>query len=150
MNARFLIDTNVAVYGHDRSEPLKQQQARPVLDRLSEDGLGVLSTQVLNEFFVSVTRRIAVPLSHQEAYQQLGRLAGSFAVLEPGQMACLEAARAVCQYQLHYYDALIWATARCFRLEFVLSEDFSDRRTIEGVTTINPFRPDFRLEDWLS
>ncbi len=68
MNGRALVDTNVLVYAYDRSEPEKQRRALEVLDRLA---VGVLSTQVLAEFFVAVTRKIPAPLSAEEAYERV-------------------------------------------------------------------------------
>ncbi|MGB9776100.1 MAG: PIN domain-containing protein [Anaerolineae bacterium] len=62
MNSRIFLDTNVLVYAYDRSEPEKQQQAIRVLDALVVRGRGAVSTQVLAEFFITVTRKITVPL----------------------------------------------------------------------------------------
>ena len=60
-----------------------------------------------------------------------------------------EAARAVRDYQLTYYDAQIWATARLNGVPVIFSEDFQTGRTLEGVRFVNPFADDFRLDEWL-
>lgn len=67
MSSRILVDTNILVHAYDRSEPQKQQQALKVLDRLVTTGTGVLSTQILAEFFVTVTRKIQLPFSAAQA-----------------------------------------------------------------------------------
>ena len=67
MNAKVFVDTNVLVYAYDRSEPEKQRRALTVLDHLVLTGTGAISTQVLAEFFVAVTRKITYPLSVGEA-----------------------------------------------------------------------------------
>ena len=59
MNGNIFVDTNILVYAYDRSEPEKQGRAVEVLDRLATRGAGVISTQVLAEFFVTVTRKLS-------------------------------------------------------------------------------------------
>ncbi|RRR66043.1 MAG: hypothetical protein EI684_21490 [Candidatus Viridilinea halotolerans] len=58
MSVKVLVDTNVLVYAYDRAEPQKQQQAIMLLDLLVQQDLGALTTQILAEFFVTVTRVI--------------------------------------------------------------------------------------------
>ena len=74
MTDRVLVDTNVLVCAYDRSEPEKQNCALQVLDRLATSGLGVLTSQVLAEFFVAVTRRI--PVSPAGLIDQVGPTSG--------------------------------------------------------------------------
>ena len=62
-------DTNVLVYLFDGSTPAKQHKARELLTRHTVAGETVLSTQVLQEFYVAVTRKLATPLEPQAAYQ---------------------------------------------------------------------------------
>ena len=67
----FLVDTNVLVYAYDLAEPAKRPWAVTVLRRLHARGTGALTTQVLSEFFVTVTRKIPAPLTLQQAEQAL-------------------------------------------------------------------------------
>lgn len=60
MSSRVFVDTNVLVYAYDRSEPEKQKRALEVLDHLAIYRIGIISTQILAEFFVSVTRKIVL------------------------------------------------------------------------------------------
>lgn len=71
MNDNILVDSNVLVYAYDRSEPQKQTQAVRVLDHWMAGYLGVLSTQVLAEFFMTVTKKIIAPLSIKQAYSSV-------------------------------------------------------------------------------
>jgi len=71
MTASVLVDTNVLVYAYDRSEPSKQQQALAVLDALALSSAGAVTSQILAEFFVTVTRKLRPPLSAGEAYGRL-------------------------------------------------------------------------------
>lgn len=93
MTNRVLVDTNVLIYAYDRSEPEKQNRALQVLDRLATSGFGVLTAQVLAEFFVAVTRRIPAPLSTRQAYERLQNHVHSWTILDQTGLIVLEAAR---------------------------------------------------------
>ncbi len=148
MIARILVDTSVLVYAYDRSEPEKQARALQVLDRLAVSGAGALSTQVLSEFFVAVTRKLPAPLILDDAYERVVGHLQSWTILDLTAMVVLEAVRGVRDYQFSFWDAQIWASARLNQVEIVFSEDFSPGAVVEGVRFVNPFAPDFRLEEW--
>lgn len=148
MSAKILLDSNILVYAYDRSEPEKQTKAIQLLDQIFATGKGILSAQVLAEFFVVSTRKLSAPLSIDQALDSLENLAASWNVLEVNSLIVLEAARGVREHQFHYYDAQIWAVARLNQVPFVFSEDFNPSR-IEGVEFINPFAADFNLEEWV-
>jgi predicted nucleic acid-binding protein len=149
MSARIFVDTNVLVYAYDRSEPVKQRLAFTLLDRLAITKVGTISTQVLAEFFVCVTRKLAAPLSAGEAYQRVGNYLQSWTVLDMTGMVVLEAIRGVRDYQLNFGDAQIWAVAKLNQAPVVFSEDFSDGQVIDGVRFVNPFVRDFQVEEWV-
>jgi len=138
MNGRILVDTNILVYAYDRSEPEKQQQALSILEQLVTAKTGVLSTQVLAEFFVAVTRKIQLPLSAAQAYERIGNYLRSWSVIEVNGWVVLEAVRGVRDYQFSYWDAQIWATAKSNQISVVYSENFNVGAVIEGVQFINP------------
>lgn len=149
MNDKVFVDTNVLVYAYDRSEPEKQRRALEVLDRLAVTGAGVISTQVLAEFFVALTRKIPAPLSAVEAHERIKNYLQSWAVIDLTGMIVLEAARGVRDHQFNFWDAQIWATARLNQIPAVFSEDFNDGAVIEGVRFVNPFAEGFDIEGWL-
>jgi predicted nucleic acid-binding protein len=148
MRDRIFVDTNVLVYAYDRSEPQKQRQALEVLDRLAVSRVGVISTQVLAEFFVVVTRKIETPLSVSEAYVRVKNHLQAWTVLDLTGMIVLEAARGVREHQFSFWDAQIWAAARLNQIPVVFSEDFNVGAVTEGVHFVNPFAEDFQVEDW--
>lgn len=148
MSDNILVDTNVLVYAYDRSEPVKQAQALEVLNRLALNGQGVLSTQVLSEFFVNVAYKLVSPLPIEQAAERLQNYLLSWKVLEVTGLVILEAARGVRDHRFNFWDAQIWAAARLNQISIVFSEDFSDGRITEGVRFINPFAPGFHLSDW--
>ena len=149
MTDKVFADTNVLVYAYNRSEPVKQQRAFQVLERLAVTGLGAVSTQVLSEMFVTLTRKIPAPLQVDEAYDRLRNYTLSWTVLEVTAMIVLEAARGVRDHRFNNWDSLIWATARLNQIALVLSEDFGHMTEIEGVRFVNPFASEFRLEEWM-
>ena len=145
MSDSILIDTNVLVYAYDRSALDKQRQAVELLDRLVLSG-GVLSTQVLGEFFVTVTRKIAAPLNTSEGYERIQNYTRAWTVLSVTPLIVLEAARGVREHHLSYCDAQVWATARLNQIPLILSEDLAHGDVLEGVRFLNPFAEGFRLE----
>jgi predicted nucleic acid-binding protein len=149
MADRIMVDTNILLYAYDRGEPSKQPQALIVLDHLAVNGLGVLTSQVLAEFFVNATRRLKPPLTTEEAYGRIQNYLLSWEILDITGPIVLEAARGVRTYQMAYWDAQIWASAKMNQIQVVFSEDFSERVIIEGISFVNPFGSKFNMETWL-
>jgi predicted nucleic acid-binding protein len=112
MSDRVLVDTNVLVYAYDRAASAKRGQALEVLDDLLATSSGLLSTQVLGEFFVTVTRKIAYPLSLREADVRIHNLLPAWSVIEVTGLIVLEAARGVREHRFSFWDAQIWAAAK--------------------------------------
>ncbi len=73
MRGRALIDTNVLVYAYDVSEPERQRRALDLLHVLAERETGVVSTQIMAETFVVLTRKLSSPLSVEQAVRSLAR-----------------------------------------------------------------------------
>jgi predicted nucleic acid-binding protein len=141
----FLLDTNVLVYVYDTTDAAKRRQAIAVLDQVRLRGSGALSVQVLGEFFVTVTRKIPVPLAAAQAERSVANYVRSWTVYALTPLIVLEAMRGVQRYQLSYWDCLIWATAKLNGVANVLSEDFNDGALLDGVRFLNPFGPRFDL-----
>ena len=149
MTAKFFVDTNLLVYLYDRSEPAKQKIAETLYDRLTLSGRGVISTQIMAEFFNVVTHRLSQPLPPEAAYRRLENYHRSWEVVNVTPTIVLEAARGVIDHQLSFWDALIWATAKLNQIPVILSEDFRSGASLEGVRFVNPLSDDFDLELWL-
>ena len=143
-----LIDTNVIVYACDPGEPAKREQAGRVLRFLEQAGNGRLSVQGLSEFVSATTRRLRPPLTVTEAAQQVERLMLSFPIFDLTPMIVTEALRGVRDHQLSFYGAQVWAAARLNQTPIIFSEDFNSGSTLDGVRFINPFAPNFVLDNW--
>jgi predicted nucleic acid-binding protein len=142
-----LIDTNLLVYVYDLSEPEKRRRAIEVLHRVREAKAGILSAQVLSEFYNTVTRKLEPSLPLAEAEAQVQAFTRVWPVVPVTAQVVLEAIRGVQQYQFSFWDAQIWAAARLSQAPVVLSEDFNPGAVIEGVRFVDPFGSGFRMQD---
>lgn len=133
-----IIDSNLLVYAHDRSEPEKQKKCRSLLQDFADQDNIYLTAQVLAEFFRVVTTRIPEPLTPEVAKAQVEQAILLWSVFPITSAIVIEATRGVMAHQLNYWDAQIWATARLNQIPTVLSEDFQHGRTIESVQFVNP------------
>jgi predicted nucleic acid-binding protein len=147
MNGSIFVDTSLLVYAYDLSEPPKQERALTVLDALASAELGAVSTQVLSEFYVTVTGKIAKPLSLSDATSRIEHHLQIWTVLSISTLIVVEAIRGVRQHHFPFWNSQIWATARMNQVLTVFSEDFGDRTVVEGVRFVNPFAPEFRLAE---
>jgi predicted nucleic acid-binding protein len=135
---RAFLDTNVLVYAHDRSAGDKHEIARDTLLDLWESGLGVLSTQVLQEFYACVTKKIARPMESGDAKQIIEDLLKWTVVVNDGD-SILAAIDIQNKHRLSFWDSMIVQAAVRGGAEVLLSEDLSDGQTLHGVRIRNPF-----------
>lgn len=139
MSSRTFFDTNVLVYLFDSDFPEKQVRARESLQTALERGTAVTSTQVLQEFFVAVTRKLARPLPAAEAESALRRLM-DLPVVQVDPDLILAAAVSARRDRISFWDALILAAAAAAGCAEVLSEDLQHGRSFGRVRVVNPFR----------
>jgi predicted nucleic acid-binding protein len=145
MKTKVMIDTNILVYAYDLSTENKQKAAVHVLNHLIGLGVGVVSQQILGEFFIVATRKIPEPLTVEEASERVQRFCQLWPVLELNEMVACEAIRGVRDHNFSYWDAQIWASARLNQVKLVFSEDFSSNSKVEGVLFVNPLLPGFDI-----
>lgn len=132
------VDTNVLIYAYDRSAGERHQSAAMLLRTLWQRGGGVISTQVLHEFYVNVTRKIPQPLSPVVARG----LIDSYCVWQVQSTTCegaLLAADVAERHRLSFWDAAIIVAAMQGGAALLLSEDLNAGQIIEGVRVVNPF-----------
>jgi len=137
MNDKTFVDTNVLVYAHDVDAGPKQVIAASLLRDLWNAGLGVLSMQVLQEFYVNVTKKIAAPLSKDMARQVVNTYAAWCMETTPVEIST--AFRIEDESRLGFWDALILAAAAKAGAVRILSEDLNPQQRIAGVRVENPF-----------
>lgn len=130
-------DTNVLVYAFDKGEPEKRAVARGLIEEHLVEGDGVLSVQVLREFY-SVARRAPRPLREEDAAAAVRRLAGFSPVSEDAGMV-LRAVRRHQEMSLSFWDALIVEAALKAGADRLFTEDMQHGQIIEGMRVENPF-----------
>lgn len=133
--ADVFLDTNVLVYAFDGSEPTKQARALAVL---AEHPDARISTQVLLEWFVAVTRKLTPPLPPARAQEALESLA-KLSVVPADTDLVVRAARTSLEHQLSIWDAMVIEAAALAGCRTLLTEDLNDGQTVRGVTIVNPF-----------
>lgn len=138
MTGRSFVDTNVLVYRIDRADPDKRVIARRLL-RDATPGSLVLSTQVLQEFYVVTTRKLAHPLSQDEAARAVDQLS-ELPVVAVDREFVRAAIRISRGAQLSPWDSLIVQAAVAGGCERILTEDLQHGALVEGVRVENPFR----------
>lgn len=132
------VDTNVLVYAHDVSAGGKHTLARDLIKALWPSGEGCLSVQVLQEFYVTVTRKVAKPLGSIEASQIIADLS-AWQVHRPGAQDILDAIRLQQRYQVSFWDAMIVTSALQMGCRTIWSEDLNPGQVYEQVAVRNPF-----------
>lgn len=138
-----LVDTNVLVYRFDPRFPDKQAIADDLLFRGIAEGSLRLPHQAIVEFVSAVQRPTedGTPLLEPaEAHREAEELLAQFDVIYPTELVLRTALRGVAAYQLHWFDAHLWAYAEVFGLRELYSEDFEHERLYGTVRTIDPFR----------
>jgi predicted nucleic acid-binding protein len=139
MSARRFADTNVLVYLFDADAPAKRERAREILATDGVEGRLVISTQVLQELFVTVTRKLAVPLPPAEALAALDSL-DELPVTAVDRPLVRAAAELSIRHRISLWDALIVEAARAGGCQVLLTEDLQDGWEVAGLRVENPFR----------
>lgn len=137
MNGRTFVDTNILIYAHDADRSLKHRIARDRVDDLWAEDAGVVSMQVLQEFYVNATRKMRLPLSKAHARSLVHDYAAWCVVPSPEDIAV--AFRIEDEARIGFWDALILASAVKGGAEILLSEDLSSGQSIAGIRIENPF-----------
>jgi predicted nucleic acid-binding protein len=137
MSELVFVDSNILIYAHDSDAGRKRDRAVARLRELWESGTGRMSVQVLQEFYVNVTRKIATPVAQSIARETIGSY-GAW-VREPTTPATVtRAIDIVALAQIAFWDALIVASAEQAGATILYTEDLGAGQTIAGVTIANP------------
>jgi predicted nucleic acid-binding protein len=137
MSDKIFVDTNILIYAHDVDAKAKHEAAKRVLHELWGERTGVLSMQVLQEFYVNVTRKISHPLSRESARLVVSTYTIWCIDTTPAEIS--SAFRIEDESHIGFWDALIVASAVKSGAERILSEDLNAGQTISGVLIENPF-----------
>lgn len=132
------VDTNVLVYRYDSTEPRKQRIAEEWLTALWENGAGRISTQILQELYVTLTRKLSRGLTPPEA-RRIVRALSSWSPVPIDPPLILEAWELEDRYQISFWDSLVVAAAIRSGSTILLTEDLQAGMKLGAVSVLDPF-----------
>lgn len=138
MSDRVFLDTNIFVYLYDSDQPDKQARARALVERFGLSGDIVISTQVLQEFYASVTRKFVRQLSEEQILLATRNL-GSLPVVQVSVGMIFEAISLGRRFRLSFWDSLILQAALDSECSLLVTEDLQHGQRIGGLRVENPF-----------
>ncbi|MCJ7582994.1 MAG: PIN domain-containing protein [Candidatus Aminicenantes bacterium] len=142
MRDKIFLDTNIIVYAHDRSSEDKHAVAKEIMNYLWENRKGVISVQVLQEFYVCVTKKILKPMLIKNARVILEYLS-TWDVVANDKYLTLKAIDVQERYRFSFWDSLIIQAAIQGQACTLLSEDLPSGQVVKDLKILNPF-----TEDW--
>ena len=138
MPGKVFLDTNIIVYAHDTASPDRRAKSQAILFESLRNGTGVISSQVLSEFFVTITQKVKQPMSSAAAKKEIVLLS-TLATVDIDATLVVEAVNIKERWQLSYWDSLILAAAERAGCGTVYSEDMSDGQHYGSLVVCNPF-----------
>jgi predicted nucleic acid-binding protein len=136
MSARSFFDTNILVYTDDKGSPAKQRRAVELVAEHRKKATGVVSLQVLQEYFVTVTRKLKVD---PRVARRKVELISEFDVATPDVADVLASIDLHRLHNISFWDALVLRAAKQSGCSVLLSEDMQHHREVDGVRILNPF-----------
>lgn len=134
--ARTFFDTNVLIYSDDGAYPAKRNRALDLIEVHRTSRTGVVSTQVLQEYFVNATRKLGLEPKFARSKVEVW---ARFQVILPDVADVLDAIDLHRLNEISFWDALIVQCAKRAGCQIALSEDMQHGQTIAGVEIVNPF-----------
>jgi len=134
---RSFFDTNVLVYADDKAAPSKQRRALELVAEHRRAGTGVVSLQVLQEYFVTVTRKLQVDA---RIARRKVELLAEFDVATPDVADVLAAIDLTRLHSFSFWDALVLRSAQQAGCRVLYTEDMQLAREMDGLRIVNPFR----------
>ncbi len=139
MSDRFFLDTNIFVYSFDQSAPAKATRAAQLIREALTTQKGVISYQVVQEFFNVALRRFSKPMQASDAGQYLIAVFRPLLAVHSSQALYAEALFLYAQNHLSWYDSLIVSAAIQARCEILFSEDLQHGQRFGSLQVRNPF-----------
>src|ERR1700689_146344 len=140
MSARYFLDTNIFVYSLDLTAPAKARRAATLIRDGLETGNGIVSYQVVQEFFNVAFRRFAQPMSAFAAEEYLNTPFRPLLVVHSSPALFISALQVYAQHHLSWYDSLIVAAAQEAGCSVLYSEDMQHGQRVNHLRIENPFR----------
>lgn len=140
MSAKYFLDTNIFVYSLDVRVPAKSKRAAQLIKDGLDTGNGIVSYQVVQEFFNVAFRRFAKPMSAFAAEEYLNTVFRPLLVVQSSPALFVSALQVYAHHRLSWYDCLIVAAAQEGGCSILFSEDMQHGMRIDDLRVENPFR----------
>jgi predicted nucleic acid-binding protein len=140
MSAKYFLDTNIFVYSLDVTAPAKARRAAKLVRDGLDTGNGIVSYQVVQEFFSVAFRRFAMPMSAFAAEEYLNTVFRPLLAVHSSPVLFVSALQAYAQHHLSWYDSLIVAAAQEAGCSILYSEDMQHGQRLNGLRIEDPFR----------
>jgi len=140
MSAKYFIDTNVFVYSFDDRQPAKKERSIALIQEGLKTGMGIISTQVIQEFLNVATQKFAVPIKPEDSKVYLRLVMNPLCQVYPNLSlyeTCLDLQT---ETRYSFSDSLIIAAAIQGGCNLLYSEDLQDGQEIHGTMIVNPYR----------
>lgn len=140
MSAKYFLDTNIFVYSFDATAPAKARRAARLIRDGLDSGNGIVSYQVVQEFFSAAFRRFSKPMSAFAAEEYLNTVFRPLLAVHSSPALLVSALQVYAQHHLSWYDSLIVAAAQEVGCSVLYSEDLQHGQRLDGLRIENPFR----------
>ena len=140
MTGRYFLDTNIFVYSFDAGNPVKLKRATGLIRDAVVTRKGIVSYQVVQEFFNVALRRFGHPMTHADAEQYLGTVFRPLLAVHSSVTLYQEGLALFHRYRLGWYDSLLLAAAQASECEIFYSEDYQHGQKFGKLRVENPFR----------
>lgn len=139
MSAKYFLDTNIIIYSFDDRMPEKKTRSLSLIAEALQNGDGIISWQVIQEFLNVATRKFKVPLKPEDARLYLQKVLHPLCQVFPDLDIYQEALNLQEKMNYSFYDALILAGALREGCTILYSEDLQDGQQVDGLRIVNPF-----------
>ena len=137
MKEMTFIDTNILVYTDDADSPEKAEIAINFIEEAMRHKTGIISTQILQEYFVAVTRKLGIDAEIAKRRVEIFSLLHTVQITPQDVLSAINLHRL---YPLSFWDSLVIHAAKISGCKTLLTEDLSHGQQIEGIHIINPFK----------
>ncbi len=139
MSAKYFLDTNIIIYSFDDRMPEKKTRSLSLIAEALQNGDGIISWQVIQEFLNVATRKFKVPLKPEDARLYLQKVLHPLCQVFPDLDIYQDALNLQEKMNYSFYDALILAGALREGCTILYSEDLQDGQQVDGLRIVNPF-----------
>ncbi len=146
MSGSYFLDSNVLVYTFDARAPAKRAAAKALVEKALAEGSGIISFQVVQEFFNVATQRFPEPMSATEATLYLDRVLMPLCRVFPSKELYRSTLVLAERWRYSFFDSLILAAAQAGGCETLYTEDLQHGQEIEGLRIVNPFKQAAEVE----